>query len=170
MDLTYSAERDMGDTFSGVRMAGSQDDDRVFDHLLKLYNENSLFPISGKKVMEAIKTATEGRGGIIGLIEGAGGNIEASVGLFIETFWYTDALNLSERWNYVEPDHRKSTHAKKLIEFSKWSSEKIGIPLFMGIVSNIRTDAKVRLYRRQLPYLGAFFAYGMKGLEDVRAN
>ena len=55
--------------------------------------------------------------------------------------------------------------AKQLIEFSTrcsdyFTSKGTPMPLLMGIQSNERTEAKVRLYRRHLPCIGAFFMYG----------
>jgi hypothetical protein len=38
-------------------------------------------------------------------------------------------------------------------------ADKVGISLVVGIVSNIRTAAKVRLYRRVLPECGSYFLY-----------
>lgn len=146
-------------SFAGVRVAHPSDQMNIFNYLLMLYEENALFTIASEKVWDAIRIGTEGKGGIIGLIDGPRG-IEGSVGLYLEAWWYTNDFSLNEKWNFVHPDHRKSLHAQRLIEFSKWCSRRLQVPLHMGIISNKRTEAKVRLYRRKLPYCGAFFMYG----------
>lgn len=143
-------------------MADPADEDRLFEFLLLLYGENAMFPIAESKVRDAIRHATERRGGVIGIIDGADGRIEASVGLALEDWWYTRAVSLNEKWNFVREDCRRTSHAKQMIEFSKRCADELGVPLFMGIVSTHRTEAKVRLYRRMLPYVGAFFMHGSK--------
>jgi hypothetical protein len=66
---------------------------------------------------------------------------------------------------FVHPDYRaaKGGRARKLVEFAKKVSEKLEMPLMIGVLSNSRTDAKTRLYERQFGNpAGAFFLYGMK--------
>lgn len=139
-------------------MATPQDENAIFKMLCLAQKENGIFPMNERKVRDFIRLATEHKGGIIGIIEGKN-YIEASVGLVLENWWYTDEWSIGERWNFVHPNHRKSDHAKKLIEFSKWVADEMKLNLEMGVISNERTEAKVRLYRRQLPYAGAFFIY-----------
>ncbi len=148
------------DTFSGVRLATQADEGPIFDLLVMLYEENALFQMASAKVRATIEHATRGKGGLIGLIDGKTGP-EGSVGMAIEQFWYSDQSVLVEHWNFVHPKHRKTTHAKRLIEFAKWCSDRLELPLVMGIMSSVRTEAKVRLYRRQMPLLGAFFGHGL---------
>jgi hypothetical protein len=66
---------------------------------------------------------------------------------------------LEELANFTHPDHRKSKHAETLLQWTKMLSDKLEIPLTIGIISNVRTEAKVRLYRRHFPYMGGFFVY-----------
>lgn len=148
----------MTNSFAGVRMARPEDEDSIYALLMLLWKENGLFELTEAKVREAIRKATERRGGIIGVIEGPNG-LEASVGLHLEQLWYSDDWWLVEYWNFVREEYRRSTHARRLIEFSKWCADNLGLDLFMGIVTNERTEAKVRLYRRQLPYVGGFFLH-----------
>ena len=56
---------------------------------------------------------------------------------------------------------RKSQHAKDLINFSKWVAEQFGMPLLMGILSNDRTEAKIRLYQRHIHHCGALFIHNL---------
>lgn len=153
-------------SFAGVRVAKPEDEQQIFNMLEKLHEENSLFKMNPAKVWQTIRRATQpdirtGDVGIIGVIDGKSG-IEASVGFFADAFWYTDEFMLSELWTYVLPDFRRSTHAKRLIEFGKWAALRLKVPYHTGTISNIRTEAKVRLYRRQLDYYGAFFFYNLK--------
>jgi len=152
-------------TFAGVRVATPADEKPIFEMLTLLHEENSLFKMNPGKVWQTIRRATQpdirtGDVGIIGVIDGKAG-LEASVGFFADSFWYTDEFMLSEFWTFVLPEFRRSTHAKRLIEFGKWASLRLKVPYHCGIISNIRTEAKVRLYKRQLDYFGGFFFYNV---------
>lgn len=148
----------MEENFSGVRMARKGDEQAIFKMLCLAQKENGVFPMNERKVKEFIRQAIEQKGAIIGVIEGKH-YIEGSIGIVLETWWYTDQWSLGERWNFVHPNHRKSDHAKKLIEFAKWCADSMKLDLEMGVISNERTEAKIRLYKRQLPQVGAFFMY-----------
>lgn len=146
--------------FAGVRLANNTDEDRIYDFLVKyLYAENALFDMSPERVRSSIRTALSPVSGVCGIIEGDGG-IEASIGLIAAHPWYSDEWYLDEIWTYVHPDFRKSDRAKRLIEFAKWISTNIKTPLVMGIVTRKRLQAKVRLFQRQMPQVGAWFVYG----------
>ena len=58
---------------------------------------------------------------------------------------------------YTDPEHRRSHHAEALVTWMKDQVEIQQMPLVTGIISNIRTEAKCRLYRRMLPKAGEFF-------------
>jgi len=151
--------------FDGVRVAGTKDHDSIYGILMELHKENAMFSVSEKKVHALIDRAlcplpNENQPGIIGIIDGATG-IEGSVGIYATTTEYSDDIHLCDVWNFVRPQYRNSTHAKRMMEFSKWCAIKLGVPLIMGVLSTTRTEAKIRLYRRQFPYVGGFFAWGI---------
>lgn len=143
-----------------VRLAKPEDEEEIFAICKSLHAENGIFPMSEPKVRERIRECLHQKGGIIGVI-GKPGEIEALICLTIGCLWYTDAFSLDEHFNYVLPNHRKSENAKELIIFAKACAEQLRLPLMIGILSNERTEAKVRLYQRQLGApSGAFFLVG----------
>lgn len=163
----------MTDKPTTVRIATIGDEDAIYDLLTGpggLYEENALFAMSPVKVRQTIAAGCArykgklgergGPQGIIGVIE-QDGKIVASIGAGFTTFWYTEAWMLSEFWNHVHPDHRTSNHANDLIDFGKWCSEQLGIPLHMGIISTHRVKGKVRLYQRKIRYMGGYFMHGV---------
>jgi N-acetylglutamate synthase-like GNAT family acetyltransferase len=152
--------------FPGVRPAVPEDEEPIYQMLLKLHTENGLFPVAENKVREVIRTATERRYGLIGVIEGEK-ELEASVGLELSQWWYTDEWCLSEKWNFVLPQYRKSLHAQNLIEYAKWSARAMGVPLQMGIITTKQTEAKVRLYERRMQNVGALFMDNLPGRLEV---
>jgi hypothetical protein len=88
---------------------------------------------------------------------------EGAVLLRVGNMWYSDREVLEEKAIFIHPDYRnaKGGRARRLCEFSKSVSDALGIPLIIGVLSNDRTEAKVRLYERQFGKpSGAFFLYG----------
>lgn len=148
----------MKETLHGVRLAVPSDESRIFEILCLAEKENAMFPMDADKVIAFIRHATEQKGGFIGVIDGEE-KVEATVGLIVEQAWYTKEESLGERWNFVHPDCRNTNHVHKLIEFSKLCSQLTGLTLDIGILSNIRTEAKIRLYKRHFKYMGAFFTH-----------
>jgi len=111
---------------------------------------------------ELIPDHDAGPRSVIGVI-GDIGAIEALVFVTIGTYWYTVEKHLEEFVVYVDPECRQSGHARACVEWLKLQSDKTGLPLITGIISTHRTEAKVRLYRRMMQPVGAFFLYGGKG-------
>jgi GNAT superfamily N-acetyltransferase len=160
----------------GVRLATKTDEGEIFGLLIMLHAENGLFSMNRDKVLAGIQWATERKGGIIYVID-EGPRVVATMGMTIATDWYSDDEYLLERWNYVHPDYRRSDYGRKLLEQGKWSYEWFRakgklMPFFCGINSFHRTEAKVRLYARHVPCIGAYFMYGEapRQQEEVRAE
>lgn len=151
----------------GVRLATQADEMEIFGLLLLLHAENAMFSLNREKVLAGIRYATERKGGIIYCIE-EDKRVVASLGMLITSDWYSDELYLMERWNFVHPEYRRSDYARKLLEQAKWASEwfksrpgNLSMPFLCSINSFERTEAKVRLYARHMPCIGAYFIYGM---------
>lgn len=154
--------------FDGIRVAQPSDEDELVHVLMtELHAENGIMLPNADRVLGNIRVATRDKKGVIGIMSGDTG-IEATIGLFIENWWYTDTLTLNEKWCHVRKPFRRSDRANRMIEFSKRMSEWFDLGLFIGIISNEKTAAKVRLYRRRLPQYGAFFYYhpGASGHQD----
>jgi GNAT superfamily N-acetyltransferase len=149
----------------GVRLATKRDEGEIFGLLLMLHAENALFSMNRDKVILGIQHATERRGGVIFVID-EGPRVVATLGMTIATDWYTDDEYLLERWNFVHPEYRKSDYGRKLLEQGKWAHEWFKqqsylLPFFCGINSFHRTEAKIRMYARHMPCIGAYFMFGM---------
>lgn len=149
----------MTEQFQGVRFAKPDEGDAIYNLLSGLHKENGLFSLDEAKTRQTIHDMLDPARGIIGVIDGPSG-LEGSIGLFITTWWYTSDPHLTEFWNFVRPDCRKSQRAQNLLDFAKWCSEKLGVPLHVGIVSNSRVEAKQRLYRRKLKHVGSYYMWG----------
>lgn len=157
-----------------VRIARPVDERKIFDLLLLLYDENAIFPMVDEEVIATINRGVNNDAGMIGVIE-KNGEIIGTTGLFLEKYWYTNTWYLSEYWNFVHPDYRRtnedgSVYAHDLIDFAKWVNENMGVVLSMGIISTHRTQAKVRLYGRKLTQVGAFFMNGLTSGQLIDTN
>ena len=157
----------------GVMKAGLGDEEAIFSTLCRLHEENGMWPMNPEKVRNEIILSTRGGsiGSIIGLIKGKTGTIEGIVWLLLSDTWYTDWVSFNERLLYVVPEFRRSTHAKRLVQFAKWCSDQVTdklpkgpgqqdeIPLLIGINTFKALEPKMRLYQRQFQQIGALFSY-----------
>lgn len=152
------------DGVPGVRLATKADEGQLFLLLNLMHQEMGWFTLSPEKVMTGIRLATDRQGGIIYVVEHEG-RIVASLGMVLATDWYSDDEYLHERWSFVHPEYRRSDYARRLLEAAKWTHAKFkemgrNIPVLIGVNSLERTHAKIRLYARHVPCVGACFAYG----------
>lgn len=104
------------------------------------------------------------------MIGAPGEALRGMIFMTIGQLWYSDQWVLEELFSYVPPEFRRSDYAKDLIDFAKKQADELSLKLMIGILSNERTEAKVRLYTRKLgPPAGAYFVYGGKtGQSHVR--
>jgi hypothetical protein len=132
--------------------------------------EQDLFPVDEARARDMLNRAFNREGGITAVI-GPKGAIEAAMYLSLALPLYSAVWHLEETFVVVRKAFRRSTHAKALLGFAKKCSDELSVPLLIGVLSNERTEAKVRLYRRQFGRpVGGFFLYNVPrwDLEDVK--
>ena len=156
-------------TQSKIRLAQASDEPELL-HLFRLMHaEGGFRKLSIDRVRATFARAFEKKGGILAVI-GAPGQIRAMMFLLITQHFYTDESHIEELWNWVHPEHRRSDYSKLMIDYAKLCSDRISadsvaangekVPLIMGVLTNRRMSAKVRLYRRFFGWpVGAFFLY-----------
>jgi hypothetical protein len=169
MCVALAASKRMSTAAPTVRVATIADEPEII-RLLHLMHEESGFvslDLDRARAMFARAFNREG-GNIIGVI-GDDKKIEAAICMTIGRFWYAQDWHLEEIFAFVDPEHRRSHHAKALLTFAKRCSTVLHIPLLIGVLSNKRTQAKVRLYRGQLgESVGSFFLFNShRNPEDV---
>lgn len=159
-----------------VRIATPADLQEIWRLFLQAFRENGQFTLAPEKVdyfilralhPEMIPPWDTGSRGAIGVI-GEVGKLEAIVLVMIDGYWYTHDKHLAEYLVYVDPDCRRSFHARALIKWMKDRSDDCQLPLLTGVISTERTKAKVDLYGRMLPKVGEFFLY--RGEKSVAAS
>jgi GNAT superfamily N-acetyltransferase len=148
-----------------IRTGTPEDVDAVMEIALSACDENGFVSPNPEKLLGEIWPALNRDRGIIGIIGPENGFVEGAVLLRVGTMWYSNQEVLEEKAIFIHPDFRsaKGGRARRLCEFSKQVADSLGIPLIIGVLSNHRTEAKVRLYERQFGKpSGAFFLYNAR--------
>jgi hypothetical protein len=148
-----------------IRLATVEDMDEVMKLAVTACEENGFLNASTELLAREIWPALCQDHGLCPVIGTAGGAIEGLALLRIGQMWYSHATVVEEKAIFVYPEFRaaKGGRAKKLCEFSKHVADSLGVPLLIGILSNTRTEGKVRMYKRIFGEpAGAFFLYGAR--------
>jgi hypothetical protein len=127
--------------------------------------EDAQHPYDADKVFSVIRRHYEKTGGLVAVAGPRGEAVRGYLIMIIDEIWYSPDYQLLELSLFVDPDHRKSTLAKQLMSFSKAASDGLKLDLTIGVLSNERTAAKVRLYQRQFHQVGAYFLYRPQAAE-----
>ena len=155
---------DEADADVKVRIGTPDDVHRMMEIALLAVSENGFCSVNQEKLLNPIWAALNLNHGIVGIIGAPGDLIQATVLLVVGTVFYSDDPILEERAIYVRPEYRsaKGGRAARLCEFSRNTSDRLGLPLAIGVLSSHRTEAKVRMYSRIMgPPSGAYWLYNV---------
>jgi hypothetical protein len=164
-----------------VRVGTPDDLHDVMELAVMGAEENGFLKPNPTKLLYDIWPALHRDGGIMGLVGQHGDKPIGAVLLRIISPWYSDARALEERAIYVHPDYRAGGQHKmtgkgsgvaiRLIEFSKTVALRMDMPLLIGVLSNDRTEAKVRLYERVIGKpAGVYFLFNAQTGGAVKAE
>lgn len=146
-----------------VRVGTPDDVDQCMSLAMLACEENGFLVPEPVMILEHIWSALNQHQGIIGIIGEPGGLVEGAVLLRIGNLWYAPQEVIEEKGIFIHPEYRsaKGGRARRLCEFSKQVADTLGLPLVIGVLSNLRTQAKVKMYQRQFGEpAGAFWLYG----------
>jgi len=161
-----------------VRLADREEEEELMIMCREIHAENGLVSMDEDRVRAMLHRAFDKQGGIIGVI-GEPGSLEAIIMIVMTNFWSSNDTHLEELFSYVRRPFRTrrlnkanefkvihKPHAEALIHFAKDCSDRIGVPLVIGIITNKRMAGKVRLYRSVLGYpAGAYFVINPKWID-----
>jgi hypothetical protein len=153
-----------------VRQGVVEDFNEVMRLSINAATENAIVDPDEMLVAENVYACLTGQHGIIGVIGAeADQPLEGMIILGLGNPWYSHEQTLEEKVVYVAPEFRaaKGGRARKLVEWAKGISESHGIPLTIAVLSNSRTEAKIRLFERAFGApAGVCFLYnGKTGLK-----
>lgn len=154
----------MSDELS-VRVGTPADVDDIMSLALSACDENGFVEPDPVRLLTEIWPALNLDDGVIGIIGKNGQKPEGAILLRVVTMWYSNHQILEEKAVFIDPQYRsaKGGRARYLCEFAKKVADSLGLPLLIGVLSNQRTEGKVRLYERQFgPPSGAFFLYNAR--------
>jgi GNAT superfamily N-acetyltransferase len=155
-----------------IRVGTTDDVHRVMDLAIAGCHEGGFVRPDPRRLLEGCWPALTGEGGVMGVIGEPGKPLAGAILIHRSKLWYSGTGFLEEKSVFVDPAHRgaRGGAAARLCEFGKLAAERMSLPLSIGVLSNERTEAKVRLYRRQFGEpVGAYFLRGSRtGDHDVR--
>lgn len=164
-------------TQSVVRKANINDHQEIWRLFLQGHNENGIFKLAPEKVEFFLQRALQphliqpGDTGPRGEVAVIGDKkLEAIAFVIIGSFWYSMEMHLEELIVYVDPECRKTDHARSMIAWMKSKADELDIPLLTGVISTERTEAKLRLYDRLLPRVGGFYLYPLRDKDVKKRN
>jgi hypothetical protein len=137
----------------------------IMELALAACNENGFVQPNPERLLGEIWPALNRDKGIVGIVGVPGQKPQGAILLRIGNIWYSDEAILEERAVFIHPDFRavKGGRARKLCEFGKKVADELGIPLTIGVLSNHRTEGKIRMYERIFGKAsGAYFLYGVR--------
>lgn len=146
-----------------VRVATPEDLEAIMEMAFMVCKENGISYPNIDKIVADVWPSLHQDGGLVGVIGAPGDQLEGFVLLRVATMWYSDLEILEEKTVFVRPEFRSASggRARKLCEFSKKVQQELKMPLLIGVISNQRTESKVRLYQRVFGKpAGAFFLHG----------
>ncbi len=133
-----------------VRVGKPEDLDAVMRIARLAAAEGALLDYEEGVALQTIYESLNLHNGIMGVIEGDNGELEGTILMRVGPPWCGRTQYIEERSIFVHPDFRnaKGGRARRLIEFAKWTAKRLDMKLMIGVLSNERTAAKVRLYER----------------------
>jgi GNAT superfamily N-acetyltransferase len=147
------------DACPDIRLAEIEDIPSLMALTKLAADEDAQHPYDAEKVWNVVRRHYDKTGGLVAVAGEKGEPIKGFLIMIVDEIWYSPDYQLLELSLFVAPEHRKSTLAKQLMAFSKAASEGLKLDLTIGVLSNERTEAKVRLYQRQFKSAGAYFLY-----------
>ena len=153
-----------------IRIGTPADLDDVMEAAVEAVREIGLMEPDPERLLQDVWPALNQDRGLIGIISKPGGKAEGGVLLRVGKMWYSDQDVLEERVIFIPPQYRsvKGGRARRLCEFSKKTAEDLGLPLLIGVMSTVRTEAKIKMYQRHFGKpKGAVFLYNAPQLTPI---
>lgn len=145
-----------------IRIGSPDDLPDMMDIAMHASEENGFVRKSVNKMLREIYCALHTDHGLMGIIGVAGEPAEGAVLLRIGEMWYSDDPVIEEKAIFVRPEFRaaKGGRARRLCKFSRYVADSMKLPLIIGVLSDQRTQGKVRMYTREFGQpSGAFFLH-----------
>jgi GNAT superfamily N-acetyltransferase len=143
-----------------VRLATPDDLPVIMELMRVACHEDAQHEMDEEKVLRMVMRHYDKHGAMLAVIGEPGEPVAYCLSI-LDEIWYAapGTMQLLELSLFVHPGHRRTNYAKQLMNFMKQASEGLSLDLTIGVFSNERTQAKIRLYQRQFKTVGAYFMY-----------
>lgn len=134
-----------------IRQAVQQDASMIFRLLTTMHAENLKgFPdIEPSKAMMKIVHVIAMQGAfVLGGVENGQNRIVGTIGLEIQSDWFSNDKYICDVWTYIKPSHRSKGAFNLLVDKASEVAENLEAPLRLGIVGMNKIDVKTKLYAR----------------------
>lgn len=139
-----------------VEIADKNDTGGIVALLKEFAKEGAVTPVNWNKVAQAVEDIIDD--GICILLRD-GRKVIGSAGLIEAELWYSDETVIGDKWFYIHPDYRSAENFEALKEACKSVAQDKGMLLILSISSEHRTEAKIRLFSKDMTLFGASFLY-----------
>lgn len=127
-----------------IRFAESKDFAAVYALSVKMHAESRFrtYPLSVSKVQASIESImVDPKIGCILLAESAPGKVVGMLAGYVVEYFFSDTLVAQDRVFFVQPEHRGSSAALKLlIAFRRWAENRGAVELCININVDIETN------------------------------
>lgn len=128
-----------------IRDAVEGDIQPLFDMLCDMHAEIGIGTLDREKALGAIwRTLTEGAV----LVADLDGEMVGSIGLTVDSWWYSKDKFLIDVWTFVHPKARKTRAATLLIGEARAKAKRLSAPLVLGLFNRVQIDRKAHFYQR----------------------
>jgi|TARA_R100001086_G_C11832837_1_gene257031 GNAT superfamily N-acetyltransferase len=139
-----------------LSIATNDDLAEVCDLLRVMHDENGIGRVNEEKALGVISSHIE-EGGCI--ISRSNGDLVGSVGIYQDTWWYSDEKAFFDRWFFVHPEHRTGGHAVRLLGAIKQAARNESRPFVLHVGTTVNAWAKLKFFRKHLTPFGGSFVY-----------
>jgi len=174
----------------GVRRATDADIPGLLTLVPQILAESEVLALSEPKIRTLIEKCCQRQAGAIaGIIDGAAGVIDASIGMTFAQSEVSDEPYISVVWFGLAPhartlpqdiaavpDHPRAHYSRRLANFAKWTHETAeaaaGHRIIMrwDVLTLESLGPKLNMYGRNFPQVGAYFALGAAGTFKPRGQ
>lgn len=128
-------------------------DERGYECLVQLltmlHTETPHAPLDLGKLREGIRRVLDT--GVVFVSVTPERRLAGSLGLIIDSPWFSREQWLTDHWLFVHPDCRRTPHARMLVRTAKALAEDWKMPLHMAVTGyGGRIAGKIRLFAREL--------------------
>lgn len=139
-----------------LSIATDDDLDGVYSLLQAMHEESGVAPVNEIKAQGVISQRISDGGCIIARNKSG---IVGSVGIYKESWWYSDDLAFFDQWFFVHPKNRSEGHAVRLIAALKQAARDENIPFVLRVGTSADALAKLKFFKKHLTPFGGAFVY-----------